>query len=306
MIAGLVKFAGPIAEGVGLYIFIFGVAAVLERRHPVEPDQSKRAILLDCKLAVASIVLSYVFAPISGAIIAMSMNMTGAGFITLRGDGWWFPLSLAIAVLGFELQGYWFHRLQHSVSFLWSMHSLHHSAEAMTAVTAARHYWFERAIVVAFLPNLAILFKIPPDVLVITTYLYLIDLMGHLNLKASFGPFTYIFVTPQYHRIHHSIEPQHYNKNFCKNFPIIDIIFGTAWIPAKDEFPRTGVPNERPTSLIEGIVWPFRHVTKIRALLDAIPSSSRRLKRHYLPSPAERLNSGGLTAAGTSLPSETS
>jgi sterol desaturase/sphingolipid hydroxylase (fatty acid hydroxylase superfamily) len=287
MIAGLKEFVGPIAEGVGVYVFIFGVASVLERRHPIEPDQSKRAILLDCKLAFASIILSYVFAPITGAIMARAVNMAGGGIITLRADGWWYPLSLAIAVLGVELQGYWFHRFQHSVPFLWSMHSLHHSAEAMTAVTAARHYWFERAIVIAFLPNLALLFKIPPQVLVVIPYLYLFDLMAHLNLKASFGPFKYILNTPQYHRIHHSIEPQHYNKNFCKNFPIIDIVFGTAWIPAKDEFPRTGVPNERPGSFIEGIVWPFRHVTKIRRLLESISAGSRRLEGHFPPSRAE-------------------
>jgi hypothetical protein len=65
---------------------------------------------------------------------------------------------------------------------------------------------------------------------------------------------------PQYHRIHHSVEPQHLNKNFCRIFPVFDVIFGTAWRPGKDEFPVTGLmPRETATGFLDGIIWPVRH-----------------------------------------------
>ena len=42
----------------------------------------------------------------------------------------------------------------------------------------------------------------------------------HSNLMIRFGPLTPIFVGPQVHRIHHSIKPEHQNKNFGQFFPI--------------------------------------------------------------------------------------
>ena len=71
---------------------------------------------------------------------------------------------------------------------------------------------------------------------------------------------------PQYHRIHHSILPEHRDKNFCKLLPLIDVIFGTAWKPAADEFPPTGlVPSEKPATLLDDFLWPFRRPRPVAA-----------------------------------------
>lgn len=271
MIANLGKYGLDIAEAVGVYLALFAIAAVVERRHPLEPGQSKSAIVLDYKLVFANVILTRAFAPIMGVIAAMAISMAGGGLIPLRADGWWFPLSLAVVVFTVELQGYWYHRLQHSIPFFWSMHSLHHSAEAITLATGARHYWMEQAIIAAFLPSVAMLFKIPHEIGRILPYLFLTEYLAHMNIKVSFGPLMYVFNTPQYHRVHHSVDPQHYNKNFCKNFPVMDIIFGTALMPRNGEVVRTGLMNERPASLLEGIFWPIRNVKIVRRLLGAIP-----------------------------------
>jgi sterol desaturase/sphingolipid hydroxylase (fatty acid hydroxylase superfamily) len=63
----------------------------------------------------------------------------------------------------------------------------------------------------------------------------------HSNWKLSLGPLTPVFCGPQLHRTHHSNLPEHHNKNFAQNFPIIDILFGTYYGPRRDEFPTTGV-----------------------------------------------------------------
>jgi sterol desaturase/sphingolipid hydroxylase (fatty acid hydroxylase superfamily) len=276
MIASLWKFSGDIVQQVGVFLVIFALASIVERRHPIEVNQSKSEIFLDYKLVFANVILSRVFAPISGVVVARFLSLYGSGFIPLRADGWWFPLSLAIVVFAVEVQGYWFHRFQHSIPLFWSMHSLHHSAEAMTMATGARHYWLEQAIIFAVLPSVAVLFKVPHEIWRVVPYFFLTEYVAHMNIKVAFGPLIYVFNTPQYHRIHHSVEPRHHDKNFCKNFPIVDIIFGTAWIPAKDECTRTGLPNEKPLSLLDGIVWPLRHVTIVRRLLGTVSSNQRR------------------------------
>jgi sterol desaturase/sphingolipid hydroxylase (fatty acid hydroxylase superfamily) len=61
-------------------------------------------------------------------------------------------------VVALDLYKYTFHRLQHAIPFLWAMHSFHHSANAVTFITGARHFWLERVLSDAFLPIMAILF----------------------------------------------------------------------------------------------------------------------------------------------------
>src|SRR5690348_2211331 len=115
MIDSLGKWAGDTALTIVPLAILVAVGAIVERRHPIETDQSRSAIFLDYKIVLATLILKRVFAPVSGAIVAMGVNMAGGGLFALRDDGWWFPLSLAIVVLAVELQGYWFHRLQHCI-----------------------------------------------------------------------------------------------------------------------------------------------------------------------------------------------
>jgi sterol desaturase/sphingolipid hydroxylase (fatty acid hydroxylase superfamily) len=60
-----------------------------------------------------------------------------------------------------------------------------------------------------------------------------------------------VIVTPQVHRIHHSVDPAHHNCNFADALPIIDIIFGTYRRPERDHFPNTGLgPADQPPTSI--------------------------------------------------------
>jgi hypothetical protein len=78
-------------------------------------------------------------------------------------------------------------------------------------------------------------------------------------MRIQFGRASVLLVSTQTHRIHHSILPQHRDKNFANWFPIWDILFGTYYHPARDEFPPTGVEEEREiTSLWESQVLTVR------------------------------------------------
>ena len=152
------------------------------------------------------------------------------------------------------------HRLSHIIPFLWQMHSFHHSAEAITFVTGARHHWFEHVLNGAFFPFFAIVFHTPPEVVLAGNIIYVLpDGFAHLNVRFSLGYFVMWVNSPQYHRIHHSRQPEHFDKNFAALLPLWDIVFGTAWRPGRDEFPATGLPNgQKPRNVWEGIIWPFR------------------------------------------------
>ena len=68
-----------------------------------------------------------------------------------------------------------------------------------------------------------------------------------------------VITGPQYHRIHHSFQLEHLDKNFAAFFPIWDILFGTYYHPGKDEFPSTGLlSGETYSNLWLASTLPFR------------------------------------------------
>ena len=265
--------------------FIYGIITAIaipliarhfEKRFSVDSQQyggsSTANVILDWKLAAVQIGITMLLSPITTACGIMVINAAGGGWIHLRSDGWWFLLSVMVVIVAVDLWSYVVHRAQHKFPVLWAMHSLHHSAEALSAVTGARHFWLEGVISTAVLPVVAIVFKIPPEVATVVTWLWLLpDGLSHLNIRLSLGRFALCLNNPQYHRIHHSVEAQHRDKNFCKMLPLFDVIFGTAWKPGKNEFQMTGlVPHERATGVLDGIIWPVRHrlpVQRMKRLL---------------------------------------
>jgi sterol desaturase/sphingolipid hydroxylase (fatty acid hydroxylase superfamily) len=62
----------------------------------------------------------------------------------------------------------------------------------------------------------------------------------HSNIKSNLGMLRYILVTPQSHRIHHSLKMEHRDKNFGAIFSIWDHLFGTQY-RVYDEYPATGL-----------------------------------------------------------------
>jgi hypothetical protein len=76
----------------------------------------------------------------------------------------------------------------------------------------------------------------------------------------NLGPLGRYFMDNRLHRIHHSIEPQHFDKNFGLFTTLWDSLFGTAYFPARDEWPDTGVPDfPEPASMTEFLFSPFTY-----------------------------------------------
>jgi sterol desaturase/sphingolipid hydroxylase (fatty acid hydroxylase superfamily) len=246
---------------------IVWIARFSERRFPVDPDHYSGEVLLDWKLAGLRVFLAQLHGPVTGACGIMLVNAMGGGWIHLRSDGLWFLVSVVLVILVTDFWGYLAHRAEHKFPVLWAMHSLHHSAESLSIITGARHFWLEDVIYTAFFPVLGIIFRIPPEVVTIVAALYILpEGFSHMNVRLSLGRFALCFNNPQYHRIHHSVEPQHRDRNFCKMLPLFDVIFGTAWKPRKGEFPMTGlVPRETATGFLDGFIWPVRHRLRSRS-----------------------------------------
>jgi sterol desaturase/sphingolipid hydroxylase (fatty acid hydroxylase superfamily) len=81
----------------------------------------------------------------------------------------------------------------------------------------------------------------------------------HSPIDVHFGPLRKVLVDNRFHRIHHSIEPRHFDKNFGVSFAIWDRWFGTAYDPAPDEWPQVGVEGiDPPRTIRDYLLLPFR------------------------------------------------
>jgi sterol desaturase/sphingolipid hydroxylase (fatty acid hydroxylase superfamily) len=147
---------------------------------------------------------------------------------------------------------YWSHRIEHRVPALWAFHKLHHSDELMNTSTWARDHFLQdvwRAFFSVFTLGMVVdldFSEAGRAALYSNMFLTGMSLLYHSAIRVRLPWLDRILVTPQVHRIHHSIDPEHYNKNFADALPIFDILFGTYYRPAKEEFPATGLGAEFP------------------------------------------------------------
>jgi sterol desaturase/sphingolipid hydroxylase (fatty acid hydroxylase superfamily) len=153
------------------------------------------------------------------------------------------PLSPLIWFFLGDICYYWMHRFQHT-QFWWRFHKPHHQLRDMNAVNSQSH-WMEAftsfifsTIPMAFVSIPNVTYTIP-----VLSFFFVWGFFIHSNTKIHLGIFRYIFADPRYHRIHHSIEERHFEKNYAAYFSLIDVIFGTAYFPKKEKI-TTGIEGE--------------------------------------------------------------
>jgi sterol desaturase/sphingolipid hydroxylase (fatty acid hydroxylase superfamily) len=250
---------------IDIIVLVFCIARILERRWPIAITPLSE-VIDDWKVVSVNFALAALLAPLTAVCSGTILSTLGQGWIHLPTHGYWYLVSLITLVVFADLYNYTFHRLQHAIPFLWAMHSFHHSANAVTFITGARHLWIERVLAGAVLPIMPLLFQIPPDMQLIVSLIYFIpDTCAHLNVRFPMGRMITVVCGPQWHRIHHSAMLEHRDKNFASLLPLWDILFGTAWIPKPDEYPVTGFDPPVRVSVIDSIIWPFRRA--VRGLL---------------------------------------
>ncbi len=156
--------------------------------------------------------------------------------------GWPTAIRIVVAVLAVDLLFYLKHRMMHRLTPLWHIHTIHHSQRELNMLTDRRQHVLEYVIaqMFVFLPLIAVGLK-PLAVMTVGAALWWHTLLIHGNIRSDFGWLGTVLVSPQYHRIHHSIEPQHRDRNFGALVTFWDRLFGTMYVATDADYPRTGV-----------------------------------------------------------------
>jgi sterol desaturase/sphingolipid hydroxylase (fatty acid hydroxylase superfamily) len=155
------------------------------------------------------------------------------------------PMVVRIVVSVLIIDFIWWlrHYIRHKVTILWYFHAVHHSQRELNFLTNLRIHFVESLFdtTVTFLPLLMLQVSMPADLFIAAAVNWNLFIQ-HGNIRSNFGPLKYFLVTPQAHRIHHSIEERHRDHNFGSLFTIWDRVFGTLH-KDYDEYPETGIPD---------------------------------------------------------------
>ncbi len=139
--------------------------------------------------------------------------------------------AVAVSVLLLDLAVYLQHVLFHAVPALWRLHRVHHADLDFDVTTGFRFHPVE--IVLSMLIKFAVIAALgapPLAVLIFELLLSTTSLFNHTNLalpRALDRALRLMLVTPDMHRVHHSISPNETNSNFGFNLPWWDRLFGT-------------------------------------------------------------------------------
>jgi sterol desaturase/sphingolipid hydroxylase (fatty acid hydroxylase superfamily) len=250
-----ISMAATLAVQIALIVFAFGI----EQLRPARP-QSISCIRLNIAYTAALRVIYAVLSPLSVGLTTLMVNALGGGLIELPASGAGLAVAIACYALAMDGGEYLFHRAQHRIPLLWAMHSLHHSDPAVNVSTAPRHFWGEILLKsVTIYALIGFLFKANAVVVGAYTVFGLYNYVLHMNLRLGFGRWQALLNSPQFHRLHHSALPEHYDCNFNQFFPVFDVLCGTYRQPRHDEYPPTGLASgDAPQKLYNMLLWPWR------------------------------------------------
>jgi sterol desaturase/sphingolipid hydroxylase (fatty acid hydroxylase superfamily) len=167
-------------------------------------------------------------------------------------------VQMVIFLVGEDIILYWTHRLFHGQR-MWRYHAVHHSSEELEWISAARFHPVNLFLGSVAADVIMLLLGISPNVFVVLGPLTIAhSAFVHANLDWTLGPFKYVIASPVFHRWHHTAPDRGGNKNFAATFPVLDLMFGTFYMP-KGELPDNyGIEEQEfPKSFPGQLVHPF-------------------------------------------------
>jgi len=201
---------------------------VWEALAPRRRFDARRALRWPTSLTLASVNGLLATVPMTAVALASVASERGWGALNAAGAPPWLAVAVSVPLL--DLLVYAQHRLLHESPALWSFHRVHH-ADLFDAATALRFHPFEALATHATVLVAIVAFGLPvPGVLAYHVIAMGMTLFEHANGRLPAGlesRLQEVLVTPEMHRIHHSIAAEDAGSNFATIFSVWDRWFGT-------------------------------------------------------------------------------
>jgi len=222
-----------------------GILDAMERRRPRFPVDRKYKLGLNlAALAVVALAGELWKPVIMKAFDAVNLSALLAN-AALRGLPGAAKILLGLAAADFAL--YWVHRGMHSIHFLWLTHVFHHSIDQLWWLSGARTSVTHLLLFAA--PQALIGYYIfgfnAAQAGVAYSAGVVVNIWIHTNISVNLGPLEWLFITPDFHRLHHGAGG-YMKKNLAFILTIWDRLFDTYIDPriVGDNYKLAAIPTE--------------------------------------------------------------
>jgi len=215
----------------GSFAGIFGLMAIWEilaSRRELTTGKGRRW-LGNLSLVVLDTLVVRLLFPTAALGMAAMVKDLGWGVLNVVSVPYWSAVLISIVVL--DLAIYFQHVMFHALPALWRLHMVHHADLDLDVTSGSRFHPIE--IVLSMFIKLGVISVLGPPllgVLIFEVVLNALAMFNHANARIPLPldrVLRWIIVTPDMHRVHHSVEKPEHNTNFGFNLSCWDRVLGT-------------------------------------------------------------------------------
>ena len=207
---------------------IVALSEVLSARRPLTTSKGNRWFANIGIVIINTVLLRFLF-PAGAVGMSLWVEREGWGVFNHLQSPFWLEVVLSIMFLDFII--YLQHVMFHAVPILWRLHMMHHADMDFDVTTGTRFHPIE--IIISIFIKISAIIVIgasPLSVIIFEILLNGTAMFNHGNLFIHLGVdrrLRLFVVTPDMHRVHHSVFPSETNSNFGFNLPWWDRLMGT-------------------------------------------------------------------------------
>jgi sterol desaturase/sphingolipid hydroxylase (fatty acid hydroxylase superfamily) len=251
----------------GVFLSMFVILALWEFFAPQRPLETSKTVRWTNNLGLAAVNIFFVRVLFPSAVISVAILADERGVGLLNMFAVPYVLAMILSLLALDLMMYLMHLMFHAVPALWRVHRVHHADLDFDMTTGVRFHPIQ--VVLSVPIKFAVVFVLGPPVLAVLLFEAVFGavlVFSHANVRIPASVdrvLRWLIVTPDMHRVHHSVDATETNSNFGLALTWWDRLFGTyrAEPAAGYERMRIGVDQfrtRRDSRLDRLLLQPFR------------------------------------------------
>lgn len=215
----------------GGFLIVFAAVALWELARPRRPATTSKPLRWRHNLALAVINVLIVRALFPLAAVGAAAAAASRGWGVFNNVSITALIAVPASVVVLDLVVWLQHRLFHAIPLLWRLHRVHHADVDFDVTTGLRFHPLE--MLISMLLKMAVIVALGAPMLAVLVFELLLNATSMFNHANAGLPSRIerwvrrLIVTPDMHRIHHSIAADEMNRNFGFNLSLWDRCFGT-------------------------------------------------------------------------------
>ena len=215
----------------GFFFGVFSLVALAEVIWPRRQLKTRRWRRWPSNLGIVvldTLVVRLLF-PVTGVLLALRIQDLGWGLFNVL--NWPQVVEVVLAVIFLDMVIYWQHVVFHRVPFLWRLHRMHHADTEYDVTLGARFHPIE--IVLSMMIKIVFIVALGVSPVAVIAFEVLLNgtaMFNHGNFKLPPSVDRWLrkfLVTPDFHRVHHSVFARETHSNFGFNLSVWDYLFKT-------------------------------------------------------------------------------